>query len=100
MCRVEWRLLAGRETGTAALLRAVAEEAVGTQDPAPDERYRAGVDPSRPTQPSRWEWLSLPLSRQIPTCTPEGSPRRKRRSRLHRPAERVGAYARPRSSRT
>ena len=38
------------------------QEAAGTQDPAPDERYRAGVRPFSVTQPSRWEWLFLPLS--------------------------------------
>src|SRR5437016_5612149 len=47
MCRLEGRLVAAGEVATAALLRAVCRKAAGTQDPAPDERYRAGVDPSR-----------------------------------------------------
>jgi hypothetical protein len=48
MCRVEWRLVAGGEVGSAAALRAVCQRSrLVTQDPAPDKRYRAGVDPSR-----------------------------------------------------
>jgi hypothetical protein len=47
ICRVEWRLVAGVEVGTAALLRAVCRRSSWHPSPAPDERYRAGVDPSR-----------------------------------------------------
>jgi hypothetical protein len=39
MRRLEWRLVAGGEIGTAALLRAVRRRTAGSQDPAPDERF-------------------------------------------------------------
>jgi hypothetical protein len=39
--------VAGGEIAPRRCCKRFAEEAAGTQDPAPDERYRAGVDPSR-----------------------------------------------------